>query len=122
MSQTGQLFARMRKVGDDARDRMVYLKGGISQALTRIDSFPEINDQILSELLTATQIESFFSGQNIMTQGDQDGTFFVLRRTSALPCALPQLTASRRSSSNTPPPPPPPPPRRPSWPAFCVTC
>ena len=91
MSKTGQLFARMRKVGDDARDRMVYLKGGISQALTRIDSFPEINDQILSELLTATQIESFFSGQNIMTQGDQDGTFFV---TSHVAGALTRFNAS----------------------------
>ena len=56
------------------------IKRGIENSTVRNDSFPRLPDAILRKVMPMCVKEEYFSGQNIVTQGESDGTYYVLRR------------------------------------------
>ena len=61
-------------------EREKLLCHGIKNALTRIDSFPNLSEDVLRALAKVTTSDGWFAGQNLMTQDELDDTFFVIRR------------------------------------------
>lgn len=56
------------------------IKRGVENSCVRNDSFSKLPDAILRRLMPMCVKEEYFSGQNIVTQGESDPTYYVLRR------------------------------------------
>lgn len=74
---------RISKAARETIERTNLLRSGIQDCLERSESFPDLTDEALSDMLSSIESEVFFSGQNIITQGMAESTFFVIRRGAA---------------------------------------
>jgi Ca2+-binding EF-hand superfamily protein len=79
---TGRL-AKMRSAALEASERVRVLRTGIETAMKKHESFPDMSDAVIREFVLSCGSDLFFSGQNIITQGMLEDTFFVVRRGKA---------------------------------------
>ena len=74
----------MMKAQKEVQARVALMKIAFADALSRIDSFPGITDSVMEILALASEPSSFFSGQNIITQGEQETFFVIIRKGRAV--------------------------------------
>ena len=63
-----------------AREVSNLVKKGLAASTERNDAFPRLTDESLGLIVQMCGKEEYFSGQNIITQGEMDDRYFVLRR------------------------------------------
>lgn len=56
------------------------MRHAVSNSITRNDSFPQLPDETLRRMVQMVAKEEYFSGQNIIMQGDVVDTYYVLKR------------------------------------------
>ena len=78
--QRSKTVNKLKRVAKADLDRVALFKTGIHDALTRIDSFPEFTEEVFTSLAHACSTDGYFSTQYIMTQGELEYSFCVLRR------------------------------------------
>ena len=76
----GQVISKMRTANAESAERKRYLELGLRNALGRIDCMPNLNEAVLLQLAQAVRRDSFFEGQHIFTQGEEDDEFYIVRR------------------------------------------
>lgn len=76
----GKLALAARHGLEEAIGRVETLRQGIHNAIEMRDSFPVLPDEIVRKLVTACQPTLYFGGQNLITEGMFEDSFFVMRR------------------------------------------
>lgn len=75
--------AMLREATAEALDRGRMLSAGIEAAMQMHDSFPIIPPHVLTNFIASARTDVYYAGQNIITQGRAEDTFFVMRRGKA---------------------------------------
>ena len=75
-----KLRASMKRVTSTALECSELVKRGIEYSINQNDGFPTLSDASLRMMVRMCRKEEFFTGQNIVTQGEVDTNYYVLRR------------------------------------------
>lgn len=79
-TQDSELCRRFKAVVGTVIELSSLLKTSLGICRARNDSFPAFQEATVCSLIQMFYKEEFFSGQSIITQGEDDGTYYVLRR------------------------------------------
>ena len=79
-SDESELRRRFKGVVRTVIELSELVRKGFASSRARNDTFPDLPDAIIRKLTQVCYKEEYFSGQNIITQGEKDGTYYVLRR------------------------------------------
>ena len=79
-AQESELRRRFKAVVRTVIELSALVKKAFASCIVRNDSFPDFNDATLRILTQMCYKEEYFSGQSIITQGEQDGAFYIMRR------------------------------------------
>ena len=75
-----RLRASLKKATTTALECSELVKKGIEYSTKENDGFPTLSDDSLRMMVRMCTKEEYFSGQNIILQGDIDSQYYVLRR------------------------------------------
>ena len=78
--QESALRRRLKAGIGSAAEMAELVRQGIANSTERNDSFPALPDAIQLRITQMCTKEEYFSGQNIVSQREDDGTYYVLRR------------------------------------------
>lgn len=70
----------MKKATTSVLECSELVKKGIEFSTAKNDSFPNLNDEGLRMMVRMCCKEEYFAGQNIITEGEIDSRYYVLRR------------------------------------------
>eukprot|EP01043_Picozoa_sp_COSAG02_P026136 COSAG02_NODE_1496_length_12308_cov_6.264313_6_plen_1564_part_00 len=70
----------MKKATGSVLECSELVKKGIEFSTKQNDSFPNLNDESLRAMVRMCTKEEYFAGQNIITEGEIDARYYVLRR------------------------------------------
>ena len=79
-SQESELRRRFKGVVRNVIELSGLVKKAFENSRARNNSFPELPQSIMRNIAQMCYKEEYFSGQNIITQGEDDGTYYILRR------------------------------------------
>ena len=81
--KTNDLQARIHGAKLEAVERFHLLRDGIEKATQLRETFPDISDSVVRDLVTCCESKVYYSGQNFITQGMEEDSFYVIRRGKA---------------------------------------
>lgn len=70
----------MTKVANSAIECSQLIQKGIEYSTKQNDSFPKLTDESLRMMVRMCTMEDYFTGQDIISQGEIDSRYYVLRR------------------------------------------
>lgn len=71
---------KARKAASTALECSQLIRRGIEYSINENDGFPTLSEPSLRMMVRMCKKEEFFSGENIVTQGESDTNYYVLRR------------------------------------------
>lgn len=74
---------RVIKAAQEFAERFDLLTVAVQRTSDRTGTFPDMGEVLIRALITNVETEIYFSGQNIITEGVDDESFYVIRRGSA---------------------------------------
>lgn len=75
-----KIRASMKRAASTALECSELVKRGIEFSINQNDGFPTLSDASLRMMVRMCRKEEFFTGQNIVMQGEVDTNYYVLRR------------------------------------------
>lgn len=77
------VLSRMHRAKSEAVQRFRCMRDGVKRATELRETFPEIPNDVIRDLVMWCETKVYYSGQNFITQGMEEDCFFVIRRGKA---------------------------------------